>query len=323
MHIRRMYTYECNCLQHKHKIMKMIVCYAFTVAHFLELKLIFKQVCKKGLRIREKLGLNELVFVGLGLYDEKDVSLRGLEELKDADKVFSEFYTSRMPGLSIKKLEEMIGKKIQVVSRRVLEEEEGEQLFEAAKKGKAAFLVQGDPMIATTHVDLRISAKKRGIKTRVVHGASAVSAVRGISGLQNYKFGKAVTVPFCEDGVVYETPYNVICENMKMGLHTMCYLDIKAEEERYLTVNEALQTLVLSEKQKKQQVVTPKTLVVGVARAGSPNPVVKAGYIKDVIGYDFGTPPHTLIFPGKLHFMEAEALVALADAPREVLEMAQ
>jgi len=267
--------------------------------------------------------LNELVFIGLGLYDEKDISLRGLEALKESDMVFAEFYTSLMPGLSIRKLEEMIGKEVHVVSRRVLEEEDGQIIFEAAKKGKAAFLVQGDPMIATTHVDLRISAEKMGIKTRVIHGASVVSAVRGISGLQNYKFGKAVTIPFSEEGFVSETPYKVILENKKMGLHTMCYLDIKAEEQRYLVVNEALQTLLSLEKQKKEQVATPKTLVVGVARAGSPQPVVKAGYLEDVIEYDFGAPPHTLIVPGKLHFMEAEALITLADAPQEVMEMTE
>ena len=267
--------------------------------------------------------MNELVFIGLGLYDEKDVSIRGLEELKTADTVFAEFYTSLMPGLSVRKLEEMIKKQVRVVSRKVREDEEGQVIFDAAKKGKTAFLIQGDPMIATTHVDLRISAEKLGIKTRIIHGASAVSAVRGISGLQNYKFGKAVTVPFSDRGVVSETPYNVIRENRKMGLHTMCYLDIKADEKRYLTVNEALQTLLEVERLKKQLVVTPRTLVVGVARAGSPEPRVKAGYIEEVIDYDFGAPPHTLVVPGKMHFMEAEALVALADAPKEVKEMAQ
>ena len=103
----------------------------------------------------------------------------------------------------------------------------------------------------------------------------------------------------------------------------MCYLDIKATEKRYLTVNEALKTLLELEKQKKEHVITSRTLVVGVARAGSPEPTVKAGYIEGVIKFDFGAPPHTLIFPGKLHFMEAEALIALADAPKEVMEMAQ
>jgi len=267
--------------------------------------------------------LNELVFVGLGLYDEKDISLRGLKEIREADAVFAEFYTSLMPGLSIPKLEEMAGKKVNIVTRRVLEEEEGKLIFEEARKGKVVFLVPGDPLIATTHVDLRIRAEKQGIKTRVIHGASVVSAVRGISGLQNYKYGKAVTIPFSEKGFVSETPYMIISENKDRGLHTMCYLDIKAEEQRYLTIKEGLQVLLELEKQKKEQVVTPRTLVIGVARAGSYQPVVKAGYLEEVINYDFGAPPHTLIFPGKLHFMEAEALITLADAPEEVMEMAE
>jgi diphthine synthase len=267
--------------------------------------------------------MSELVFIGLGLYDQKDISIRGLEELKEANTVFAELYTSLMPGLSIWKLEEMTGKAVKVVSRRVLEEEDGKQILEEAKKGKVAFLVPGDPLIATTHVDLRIRAEKMGIKTRVVHGASVVSAVRGISGLQNYKYGKAVTIPFSEQGFVSETPYRVIMENRKRGLHTMCYLDIKAEDQRYLTIKEALQTLLELEKQKKEQVVTPRTLVIGVARAGSPEPIVKAGYIEEVINYDFGASPHTLIFPGKLHFMEAEALITLADAPEQVRRMAE
>jgi diphthine synthase len=265
--------------------------------------------------------LNELVFVGLGLYDEKDLSMRGLEELKKADTVFVEFYTSLMPGISLKKLEAIIGKAVNVVSRRVLEEEEGQQLIKAAKKGKTVFLVQGDPMIATTHIDLWIRAKKNGVKTRVIHGTSVVSAVRGISGLQNYKFGKAVTIPFAEREFVSETPYNVINENKKMGLHTICYLDIKAEKKKYLTINEALQTLLDIEKKRKEQIITSRTLVVGVARVGSNEPIVKAGYVKEVINYDFGAPPHTLIFPDKLHFMEAEALITLADAPQEIMEM--
>jgi diphthine synthase len=267
--------------------------------------------------------LNELVFVGLGLYDEKDISIRGLEEIRETDAVFAEFYTSLMLGLSIRKLEEMTGKAVNVVSRRVLEEEGGKLIFEEAKKGKVVFLVPGDPLIATTHVDLRIRAEKQGIKTRVIHGASVVSAVRGISGLQNYKYGKTVTIPFSEKGFVSETPYNIISENRDRGLHTMCYLDIKAEEQRYMTVKEALQVLLELEKLKRKQVITSRTLVVGVARAGSIEPTVKAGYLEEMMNHDFGAPPHTLIFPGKLHFMEAEALIILADAPEEIRGMAE
>lgn len=266
--------------------------------------------------------LGELVFVGLGLYDENDISLRGLKEIKEADAVFAEFYTSLMPGLSIRRLEKKTGKTVRIVSRRVLEEENGKLILQESKKGKAVFLVPGDPMIATTHVDLRIRAQKQGIKNRIVHGASAISAVMGIAGLQNYKFGRSVTIPFSEKNFLSEAPYNIISENKKRGLHTMCYLDIKAEEQRYMTIKEALQVLLELEKLKKTQVLTSKTLVLGVARVGSSKPAVKAGYLEGVMNHNFGAPPQTLIFPGKLHFMEAEALITLADAPDEVRRMA-
>jgi diphthine synthase len=264
--------------------------------------------------------LGELLFVGLGLYDERDVSLRGLEEIREADAVFAELYTSLMPGLSIQKLEELVGKRVSVVSRRALEEEGGQRILREAEVGKTALLVPGDPLIATTHMDLRIRAERRGIKTRIVHGASIVSAVIGLSGLQNYKYGRSVTIPFPEKGFTSETPYRVIMENRKTGLHTLCFLDIKAEEKRYMTIRDGLEALLATEKQKRKQVVTSDTLVIGIARAGSRNPTVKADYVKDMIKYNFGTPPHTLVFPGKLHFMEAEALVTLAEAPEQIRE---
>jgi len=267
--------------------------------------------------------VSELVFVGLGLFDEKDVSLRGLEEIKEADTVFVEFYTSLMVGLSVRKLEKLIGKGVSVISRRHLEEENGQMILQKAEKGKTVLLVPGDPLIATTHVDLRIRAEKLGIKTRVIHGASIISAAIGLSGLQNYKFGRSVTVPFPESGFVSETPYLVIKENGKMGLHTLCFLDVKVEEEKYMTVKDGLEALLTVEKRKRKKVVTSDTVVIGIARAGSKAPVVKAGYTEEVMNYDFGKPPHTIIFPGKLHFMEAEALITFARASEQIRGMVE
>jgi len=272
---------------------------------------------------RELDKLGELIFVGLGLCDEKGISLRGVGEIKEADAVFAELYTSPMPRLSVQRLEKLVGKKVSIVSRRVLEEEEGGVILQQAKKGKTVLLVPGDPLIATTHVDLRIRAEGQGVKTRIIHGASVISAVVGLSGLQNYKYGRSVTIPFPENGFISETPYRVIGENRKMGLHTLCFLDIRADEKRYMTVKDGLETLLTVEKRKRSQVIKRETLVVGVARAGSKTPIVKAGYVENVITYDFGSPPHTLVFPSKLHFMEAEALITLARAPEDVRERVQ
>jgi diphthine synthase len=261
------------------------------------------------------------MFIGLGLYSEKDMSLQGVEEAKRAETVFAELYTSLMPGLDPVKLEKLVEKRISFVSRRDLEDDCGKKILKAAEKGKTVLLVPGDPLIATTHVDLCIRAERQGIKTRVVHGASIVSAVMGLSGLQNYKYGRSVTIPFSEQGVIAETPYNVIGENKKRGLHTLCFLDIKAEEKRYMTVKEGLQALLSVEKQRRKRVVTEDTIAIGIARAGSNAPIVKADSINELLKFDFGAPPHSLVFPGRLHFMEAEALITLAKAPEIVKKM--
>ncbi|MEM3699477.1 MAG: diphthine synthase [Candidatus Bathyarchaeia archaeon] len=263
--------------------------------------------------------MGEIVFVGLGLHDELGISLRGLEEVKTAESVFIELYTNLMPNFSIKRFEALSGKSVRMVSRKELEEENGKIIMEAAMKGKAVLLVPGDPLIATTHIAIRIHAQKLGIKTRLVHSASIISAAVGLCGLHNYKFGKSVTIPFPENPS--ETPYEVIAQNKMSGLHTLCLLDIKAEEKRCLKISEGLKMLLKVEEKKKKKAVTTETLAVGVARAGSPNPTVKADFVKTLLNYDFGEPPYSLIFPAKLHFMEAEALITLAEAPKKVMEM--
>jgi diphthine synthase len=265
--------------------------------------------------------LKELIFIGLGLNDEKGISLKGLEETKTADHVFLELYTSLLPDFSLKHLEALSGKRVHVVTRRNLEEEIGVLILNAAEKGKAVLLVPGDPFIATTHVTLRIEAEKRGVKTRIVHGASILSAIVGLSGLHNYKFGKTVTIPFPEN--FSETPYNVIAQNKKLGLHTLCLLDLKVDEKRFLSIKEGLALLLECEQKRKKRVVTPSTLAVGVARVGSDKPVLKADFVKGLLKFDFGEPPHSLIFLGQLHFMEAEALVAFAGAPAKLRRLAK
>jgi diphthine synthase len=259
--------------------------------------------------------LNELVFVGLGLNDECGVTVKGLEETRSADAVFMETYTSRMPDFSMQRFEAMCGKKVQMLQRRDLEEDNGQLILQAAKMGKAVFIVPGDPFIATTHVTLRIDAEKQGIKTRVVHGISIMSAIVSLSGLHNYKFGKTVTVPFADN--FSETPYNVIAQNKKLGLHTLCLLDLRSAENRYLSINEGLKLLLDVEAKKKQDVVTFDTPALGIARAGSDNPTLKADFVGALFGYDFGEPPFSLIIPGDLHFMEIDALIAFAGAPIE------
>jgi len=89
-----------------------------------------------------------------------------------------------------------------------------------------------------------------------------------------------------------------------------------------LSIHEALETLLKIEAKRKCGAVTMDTLAIGIGRAGSDKPEVKADVIRNLLNHDFGTPPQTIIFPAKLHFMEAEALIFLAGAPKKLRDTA-
>lgn len=258
---------------------------------------------------------NMLVFIGLGLHGE-GISLQGLREAKQADVVYAELYTSLVPQLDLRQLEQTIGKPIRVIGREVVEENPLE-ILEAAKEGKVAFLVPGDPMVATTHVDLRLRAARAGVETKVVHAASIHSAAPGMAGLQSYKFGRSATVPFPEQRS--STPYEVLAENLERGLHTLLLLDVKGEGGRAMSANEAIEVMLGLESELRRGAFTPETLVVVVARAGSDNALVRADRARRLLELDFGPPPHVLIVPGRLHFLEAEALRVFAGAPADAV----
>jgi diphthine synthase len=262
--------------------------------------------------------LGELVFIGLGLHDERGLSLRGQAEAKSCESLFAGLYTSLMPGLNVENLERMLGKTIQVLSRSDVEEKAESTILSQAKDRKVGFLVPGDPMIATTHVDLRLRAHKTGIKTKIIHAASVASAVAAVSGLQSYKFGRTVTIPAQREGQFPESIYTAIKNNLSIGLHSLVLLEIDMENKRHISIPLALTQLVHYSQQQSDKAITPGTLAVGVARVESPDMKIKAGTIEELTNFDFGEPPYALVIPGRLHFMEEEALHAFCAARKEL-----
>jgi diphthine synthase len=175
-------------------------------------------------------------------------------------------------------------------------------------------------MVATTHVDLRLRAHKAGIKTRIIHASSIASAAAGVTGLQSYKFGRTVTVPSSWLGEFPESIYNGIRNNLSLGLHTLVLLEIDVENKTYISIPMALKHLLALSEHQPNSVVTPQTLVVGISRLEAPDMTLKAGTVSGIMQVDFGGPPYTIIFPGQLHFVEAEALHLLCGAPKELVD---
>jgi len=253
--------------------------------------------------------MGELLFLGIGLHDDTDLPLKNLEAARTCDALFLDTYTSVLPGLDLGRLSAAVGREVRPVGRA--EVEEATLLLDAADSGRAGLFVPGDPMTATTHIDLRLRAHARGIATKVYPGASILTAAAGLLGLQAYKFGPVVSVPRPQPSYRPSSPYEKLAENRKRAQHSLLLLDT-GDGARPLTAGEALTYLLSLEGELRGSACTPATLVCVVARAGSPAPVTAAGPVATLLDRDFGPPPHVLIFPGELHFAEVEALRAFA-----------
>jgi len=246
-----------------------------------------------------------LNFIGIGLNDEKDITLKGLELVKKAEFVYLENYTSKL-NCNINYLEKLYGKKIILADRKMVEMDAENTILKQAKTKEVAFLVVGDVFSATTHMDLYLRAKKMGIKIKIVHNASVLTAI-GVTGLQLYNFGKITSIPFLNENV--ETPYDILKTNQENNMHTLFILDVKENSNDGLSVNDAIRYLLRVELKRGERIFTDSTLCIGCTKLGSLDQIIRAGKVKELLQYIFKEGMQCLIVPAKkLHFMEEEAL---------------
>uniref|UniRef100_A0A9I9CZU1 diphthine methyl ester synthase n=1 Tax=Cucumis melo TaxID=3656 RepID=A0A9I9CZU1_CUCME len=263
-----------------------------------------------------------LYIIGLGLGDEKDITLRGLECVRKCEKVYMEAYTSLLSfGLAsdgISSLEKLYGKTITVADREMVEEK-ADQILSEARTSDVAFLVVGDAFGATTHSDLVVRAKSLGIEVRVVYNASVMNAI-GICGLQLYRYGETVSIPFFTETWKPSSFYEKIQKNRGLGLHTLCLGKKEYEPPRFMSINTAIEQLLEVEQMEGQsvnamdgrvfhpQIYNEDTLCVAFARLGSEDQMITAGTMKQLRSIDFGPPLHCLVIVGKTHPVEEEML---------------
>lgn len=223
-----------------------------------------------------------LYLVGLGLHDEKDVTVRGMEAIKGSERVYLEAYTSIL-GVGKERLVRILpshpvwlrstelvrdrqlrqdafyGKDV-IVADRDMVEMDSDEILRDADKVDVAFLVVGDPFgcvvtalrvdplvrecgsvlglrtdrpgirRATTHSDLLLRADALSIPYTVIHNASVMNAV-GALGLALYNYGQTVSIPFFTDSWRPDSWLERVRENLRLGLHTLCLLDIKVKEQ--------------------------------------------------------------------------------------------
>ena len=164
-----------------------------------------------------------LVLIGIGPGGIAGMTRAAIEAAKNSDHRRYEAYTALWSDDHLAELESEIGH-IQKVMRP--EVEDPVELLELASNSKVAILVVGDPLQATTHVDLQLRAEEAGIDCSVIHGISITGLVTGAIGLSNYRFGRQTTLTYPYGGWIATSPLEVIAMNRIQGLHTLALLDL-------------------------------------------------------------------------------------------------
>ncbi|MHB8602065.1 MAG: diphthine synthase [Nitrosotalea sp.] len=245
-----------------------------------------------------------LWFVGLGISGLDGASANAIQVLKKADMTYFENFTSPIGRSELLKIKKLVRGKMTIAPRWMVED--GKAILLLAKKKNVVLLAYGDPYVATTHVELRTRAEKDKIKTKTIHGASAITSLIGECGLHHYKIGRPVTI--MREIPSLSTVYYTIYENMIKGNHSLLILEFDNSSHFFLDPKDALSSLLETENGQKRNVIDQSTFAIVASRIGSKNQKIISGKISSLAKIDFGKPPHTVIIPGRLHFTEHDAI---------------
>lgn len=249
-----------------------------------------------------------LYLIGIGL-KPKQLTLEAIEAIKSCDSIFLEGYTSQYSEGTLEELVKHTGKTIKLLGRKEVEEQFDSALM-SAHSNNIALLIVGNALTATTHIQVLLDCKEKGIKYKVIPGISITNTIAE-TGLDEYKFGRTVTICYHSLGYEPDSFFEQIKENQKIGLHTLCLLDIKKDEkpQRMMNCIEAIEILDKIAKNKKDKTKFNYVGLIGMASEkqkiihGKEN-IIKSKIIIEVY-------PQTLIVLGKTNEKELECLEKL------------
>ncbi|HEV8405688.1 MAG TPA: diphthine synthase [Nitrososphaera sp.] len=251
-----------------------------------------------------------LWFVGTGISGYRGLSFAAIDTLKKCDLVYVERFTSALSDGDLQALNSILAKEVRSVQRWFVED--GREILEAAKTRQVALVTYGDPLIATTHGELRSRAARNSIETAVLHAASGLASIMGEAGLHVYKFGRMVTMMSEPQSAV--SVYNTIFENLLAGNHTLILTEYSRDESKepfFLDPVSLFKMLLDVEHDQKHQIFSENTFAVVASRVGISDQRITSGKVRSLAKIDFGAGPHSVIVTGSLHFTEAEAIAAL------------
>ena len=262
-----------------------------------------------------------LWLIGIGPGDLGHMTERARSVARGCKKRYLEGYTAVLPTEQEALLESVVGPWERMMRPSV---ESPEALLDESRNDSVALLVVGDPMQATTHIDLEARCVEEGIGFEVIPGMSATSLAVSLSGLQSYKFGRQVTLPYPYGDYLATSPLEMILRNLEGGLHTLVLLDLDPTgmgldlptpmspsqaisilgemEEKWLKERDGLDSTGI----KKNALAVNEWEGVLLSDVGTKRQRVLSGSLKEISKVQGGRV-HSLIIPSEMSDNEREA----------------
>ena len=164
-----------------------------------------------------------LWLIGLGPGNLDQMTILALKVAKGCSKLYLEGYTAILPEEEEARLEELVGPWEKIMREGI---EFPKKILEEAKSNSIGILIVGDPMQATTHIDLESHCQEHDINFYLIPGLSATSLAVSLSGMQSYRFGRQITLPYSYGDYLPLSPLDIYIKNYNFELHTLMLLDL-------------------------------------------------------------------------------------------------
>ena len=259
-----------------------------------------------------------LWLIGIGPGNPDLLTLKALETAKKCDFRFLEGYTAILTKDNEMKINNLIGAWEKLMRPDI---ENPEQLLKLARSHNVALLIVGDPLQATTHIDLQLRCEEEGILCSIVPGISVTTLI-GITGLQNYRFGRQTTLVYPFNDYIPTSPFETILSNYNDDLHSLILFDLDpsgkgVDEQKPMTGEQAVEIMFkmknkLSETSKQAlNQIDGNTKAILCCNLGLSNQKITYSTLNsfgDGVGWGDDVLMGCMIIPAKLHDLERVAL---------------
>ena len=249
-----------------------------------------------------------LHLLGTGLRGIKSITIEELDILLKSDKIYVENYTSVSPEDLVSSLKDRYGIDVDPITRDDVEGEE--KILSLARKMEVCILVVGDPLSATTHNQLRLSALDDGIDVELVENASIVTTAPAKAGFLLYKMAPPVSLPFLSEKFLPKSILLKIKRNLELGFHTLLLLDLKDGKTMY--PEEAVRGLMTLEDAYHIGVINEASMICVLSNISQPGERIIFDNVRNLLDYKDETSPTVLIIPSKLDDTEERFVKAFS-----------